>query len=84
MTSYQANFASHHTKDRHVGFLLAWHGIGKHNKASHFYLVYTTTPTYNRMTIILAYTIGEKIKLFCKVNPKFKRFLLFFSILRHT
>ena len=23
MTSYQANFASHHTRDRHVGFLFA-------------------------------------------------------------
>ena len=26
VTSYQANFASHHTRDRHVGFLLAWNG----------------------------------------------------------
>ena len=27
VTSYQAKFASHHT--RHVGFLLAWHGYRK-------------------------------------------------------
>ena len=32
--SYQANFASHHTHDRHVGFPLAWQAIGKHNKMS--------------------------------------------------
>ena len=33
--SYQANFASHHTRDRHVGFLAPLSGIGKHNKMSH-------------------------------------------------
>ena len=27
VTLYQANFASHHTHDRHVGFLLAWNSI---------------------------------------------------------
>ena len=30
--SYQTNFASHHTLDRHVGFLFAQHGIGKQRK----------------------------------------------------
>ena len=30
----QADFASHHTRDRHVGFLLVRAGIGKHNKMS--------------------------------------------------
>ena len=34
VTSYQADFASHRTFDRHVGFLLVWCGIGKHNKMS--------------------------------------------------
>ena len=29
VTLYQANFASHHTRNRHVGFLLAWHGQEK-------------------------------------------------------
>ena len=33
-----SQFATHHTRDRHVGFLLAWHGIGKHNKMSHYFL----------------------------------------------
>ena len=32
--SYQANFVSHHTHDRHVGFLSPQAGIGKHNKMS--------------------------------------------------
>ena len=34
VTSYQAKFESHHTCDRHVGFLFAWSSIGKHNKMS--------------------------------------------------
>ena len=38
VTSYQANIASHHTRDRHVGFLLALNGIGKHNKMSRYFL----------------------------------------------
>ena len=29
-----SHFASHHTRNRHVGFLFSWHGIGKHNKMS--------------------------------------------------
>ena len=37
--SYQANFASHQTRDRHVGFLLAWQGLGKHNKISRYFLL---------------------------------------------
>ena len=27
---YQVNIASHHIRDRHVGFLFAWHGMEKH------------------------------------------------------
>ena len=38
VASYQANFASHDTCDHHVGFLLAWHSIGKHNKMSRYFL----------------------------------------------
>ena len=34
VTSYQANCASHHTRDSHVGFLFPQSGIGKHNKMS--------------------------------------------------
>ena len=66
MTSYQANFASHHTCDRHVGFLLVT-----------FYLVHTTIPNYNRVTRILAHTLGGNFKSFCEVNQKFKCFLFF-------
>ena len=34
VTSYQANFAIHHIRHRHVGFPSAWDGIGK-NKMFH-------------------------------------------------
>ena len=30
--SYQANFASHYTRDRHVDFLFIFEGKGKSNK----------------------------------------------------
>ena len=53
VTSYEANFASHHTRDSHVGFLLAWYGIGSTTKCSAtFYQVHTTIPNYNIMTRI--------------------------------
>ena len=38
VTSYQANLASHHTSNRHIGFLLACHGIGKYNKMFRYIL----------------------------------------------
>ena len=38
VTSYQANFASHHTRGRHVGFLFTWSGIEKYNKISRYFL----------------------------------------------
>ena len=38
VTSYQANFASHHTCGGHVGFLFAWPSIGKYNKMSQIFL----------------------------------------------
>ena len=30
--SYQANFASHHTRDCYFDFLFTWSSIGKHNR----------------------------------------------------
>ena len=45
VTSYQANFASHYTNDRHVGFLSAWNGIGKHNKMSFYFLFSSNNDT---------------------------------------
>ena len=36
------------------------------------------------MTRILAHTLGEYFKSFSEVNQKFQRFLMFFSIRRHT
>ena len=35
----QASFASHHTRDRHVGFLTLQAGIGKYNKMSQNFLL---------------------------------------------
>ena len=49
MTSYQAHFASHHTRDRHVGFLFARHGIGEHNKMSGYFLLSSHTINDNDM-----------------------------------
>ena len=39
VTSYQANFASHHTRNRHIGFLFTCKGIEKSNKTYHYYLL---------------------------------------------
>ena len=38
VTSYQANFASHHTRGGHVGFFFTQSGIGKYNKMSPYFL----------------------------------------------
>ena len=43
--SYQANFACHHICDHHVGFLFAWHCIGKHNKMLRLVFVYSYLDT---------------------------------------
>ena len=53
-------------------------------KSVTFYLVHTTIPNYNWVTRILANTLGGNFNSFYEVNQKFKRFLLFFSIPRHT
>ena len=39
VTSYQANFATHDTRDHHVGFLTARDSIRKHNKIFHYFLL---------------------------------------------
>ena len=59
MTSYQANFASHPTRNRHVGFLL--HGQVYENTTKclvSFYLVHIKIPNYDQVTRILKYTRG--------------------------
>ena len=78
MTSYQVNFASHHTRDRHVGFLLFTRsGIGKYNKMSRFilfcfilfiYFFYLVLLNYNRVTRILAPTLGGNLNSFYEKN----------------
>ena len=83
VTSYQANFASHHTHNRHVGFLLAWRGIGKYNKMFRYFFLVNTIPNYNSVIRILAHTLGGNFESFCEVNQKLKHFL-FFSIPHHS
>ena len=39
MTSYQANFASHHTHCSLIGFLSTQNGIGKNQKIYHYFLL---------------------------------------------
>ena len=86
MTSYQANFASHHIRNRHVGFLFIWGGIWKYNKMYRyfFYSDHIIIPNCNWVTRILAHTLGRNFYSFYEVNYKFKPFLLFFSIPHHT
>ena len=50
VTSYQANFASDHTRDRYVGFLFTRSCIGKYNKMSRYFLVHKAIPNYNCVT----------------------------------
>ena len=80
MWKYTANFASNRTRDCYVGFFLAWHDREtQQNCPVSFYLLHTTVPNYNRVTRILAHTLGGNFKSLCKVNQK-----LFFSIPHHT
>ena len=60
VTSYQANFASHHTRDRHVGFLFTFEGIGKSNKMYHYLLFssYRITKLQPSDKNINTYTLG--------------------------
>ena len=48
-----------------------------------FYLVHTTVPNYNRVTRILAHTLGGNSESFCKVNQKFQRFFVVFLYMRN-
>ena len=64
---------------------MAWYRKKQQNVQLRFNLVHTTIPNYNRVTRnISTHTLGGNFESFCKVNQKFQRFLLFFSIPRHT
>ena len=85
VTSYQANFASHHTWDRRVSFHLHGTVLGKATKCFiTFYLVGTTLLNCNWVARISPDRLGKNYKSFHEVNRKSKGFLLFFSILRCT
>ena len=64
VTSYQANFASHRNRDRHVGFQFTCEGIGKSNKIYHYFL-------FSPYHIIKLQTLGWNFKSFREVNLKF-------------
>ena len=71
MTSYEASFVSHPTRDRHVGFLL--HERVKENTTKclvTFYLVHITIPNFDQVTIILKHTLDRNFKSCYKVNQK--------------
>ena len=84
--SYQANFASHHTPNCHVGFLS--HGAVLENTIKcpkTFYLVHTTIPNYNWVTRISAHTFNSvEILILSKLIKSSSILLLFFSILCHA
>ena len=88
VTSYQANFASHPSCDRYVGFLIiAWAVklIGKYNKMSWYFLFSSYhNIIYDRVTRILKHTLGWNFKFCYKVNQKKKQVLLFFYIPGHA
>ena len=78
VTSYQANFATHHSCDRHVGFLFQRSGIGKHKRMCYKFIFLSSSyhniiPTYNWVTRI--YTFDWNFKSFYKVNQKYQRVL---------
>ena len=79
--SYRANFASHHTRDSHVGFLCTRSGIGKYNKMSRYFLF----SSYHNTKLQLSdkNTLGGNFNSFCEINQKFKHFFIF-SIPRYT
>ena len=72
VTSYPANFASHHTHDRHVGFLSPQSGIVKHNKMSQNFLFssYQNTKLQPSDKNIVAHTLGWNLKSCYEVDQK--------------
>ena len=85
VTSYQANFASHHTRDGHVGFLFTWSGIGKYNKMSRYFLLSSYHNTKLQLSDKNICTYSRwKFYFFLWSKLKVQAFLLFFSIPHHT
>ena len=84
MTSYQADFASHRTFDRHVGFLSAWRGIiRKHKKMPQNFLFSSYHNTKLQLSDKNISTHAHSHEIFI-LNPTKQRGLLFFSIPRNT
>ena len=87
MTSYQANCASHHICDHHVGFLLACMTLYRKTQQNVPELFIKFLAQYQIITQSdknKKHTIDGNFELLCAVNQKFKRFLLCLSIPHHT
>ena len=79
VTSYQANFASHHTRDCHDGFLFTRSGIGKCNKMSRYFLFNSYHNTKLQLSDEKISTHSfEILILSMKWIKSFKRFLVVF------
>ena len=81
VTSYQINFASHHTSDRHVGFLSTWDDIGKSNKMLHYFWLssYHITKLQQSDKNISAHS-GFKFQMIPFIKWKVRAFFVVFSI----
>ena len=78
VTSHQANFASHHTRDRYV--VSSLHRGVLEIQQNVLLLFIKSIPQYQMttgVTRILAYTFGLNFNSFYDVNQKFKHFFCF-------
>ena len=75
--SYQTNFTSGHTRDRHVGFLFALGGIGKINKMFRYFL-------FNSYHITKLPTSDKNISTYIRLKSKVQAFSVVFLIPRST
>ena len=78
VTLYQANFASHHTRNRHVGFLSQGVALEYTLKCPiTFYLFHTTIPNYNWVKRASTNTLSWNFNSFYEVNQVQTFFVVF-------
>ena len=77
VTSYQANFACNHTRDRHVGFQTPHAGMGEYNKMSQNFLFSSyqiTTEWHNISTHtqceVIFLSLGRNLVMWYGLNKK--------------
>ena len=69
VSSYQANFESQQTRDRHIGFLFAWDGIGNHNEMFQYI---SSSPYYITKLQLIDRNISTHTQLVEISNPSMK------------